>query len=114
MKAEAKRRGIVLPPKAKKAEIEALLQTVTVRGAVESDLAELAKRDPHLPATALAASALELARQMDDPENSATAKSMCSRALTEVLDRLAAQAPAKAKGDRIDELAQRRASRRSA
>lgn len=76
----------------------------TVLAAVESDLKVLGKRRPDLPDTALAASALEIARQLDDPENSATSKSMCSRALAETMDRLEQLAPAKKEGDKLDEL----------
>lgn len=106
LRAEAARRGITLPRKAKKADLELLLndEPRTVADAVRHDLAALAKREPSIPDTALAASALELARQLDDPDNSATSKSMCSRALTEVMDRLEALAPPKREGDRLDEL----------
>jgi len=38
--------------------------------------------------SALAAAALELARQLDNPRTSATAKSMCAGRLQEALDRL--------------------------
>jgi hypothetical protein len=112
LRAEAARRGVKIPAKAKKAEIEALLNAVprTVVDAVEYDLAALAERAPSIPNTALAASALELARQLDDPDNSATSKSMCSRALTETMDRLEALAPPKREGDRLDKLRDSRAS----
>ena len=112
LRAEAARRGIELPAKANKAEIEVLLGETrrTVVAAVEHDLAALAKREPSIPSTALAASALELARQLDDPDNSATSKSMCSRALTEALDRLEEMAPPKREGDRLDKLRNSRVS----
>jgi hypothetical protein len=112
LRAEAARRGVAIPARARKAEIEALLNAVprTVVDAVEHDLAVLAEREPSLPKTALAASALELARQLDDPDNSATSKSMCSRALTEAMDRLEDMAPPKREGDRLDKLRDRRAS----
>lgn len=117
LRAEAAARGITVPAKAKKSELEALLGPVdalTVAAAVQRDLDALGKRAPGLPLTALAASALELARQMDDPTNSATSKSMCAKALSETLDRLDDLAPAVKEGDRVDELADRRASRRVA
>jgi hypothetical protein len=117
LKDEAHRRGITVPPKARKAEIEELLGVEddhTVVAAVQRDLDSLGRRLPRLPKTALAASALELARQMDDPQNSATSKSMCSRALIETLDRLEELAPPVKEGDRVDELAEKRSSRRSA
>jgi thioredoxin-like negative regulator of GroEL len=62
---------------------------------------------------ALAASALELARQMDAPGNSATSKSMCAKAHSDIVARLAEMAPPKREEDRIDELGARRATRRS-
>jgi hypothetical protein len=80
----------------------------TVLTAVESDLKVLGKRRPDLPDTALAASARELARQLDDPDNSATSKSMCSRALTETMERLEQMAPPKKEGDWIDSIKNRR------
>lgn len=59
----------------------------------------------------LAASALELASQLDDPGVSATAKAACARALRECLDRLRELAPPAVEDDRLDELAGRRAGR---
>ena len=79
--------------------------------AVRRDLAELALRDPRLAQSALAASALALAAQLDDPGNSATSKSMCARALAETFDRLRALAPPVVEEDGIDELAARRSGR---
>lgn len=61
---------------------------------------------------ALAATALALAAELDDPENSATSKSMCARALTETLEKLRAMAPAeRPKVSKLDELRARRESR---
>lgn len=85
-------------------------KTPTVAG-VERDLAAIAKRDPELAKSGLAASALALAREMDD-DNSATSKSMCARALLDTLDRLRQLAPAKEEKDGVDELSARRAARR--
>ncbi|HTU15646.1 MAG TPA: hypothetical protein VMF31_10635 [Solirubrobacterales bacterium] len=116
LKAEAKRRGITLPSRAKKAEIEELLGIGverTVVAGVERDLAELAKRAPALLNTALAATALELAKQLDSKTNSATSKSMCAKSLTETMDRLDELAPPKKEGDRLDALAARHADRRT-
>jgi hypothetical protein len=58
---------------------------MSVVKAVKRDIADIRKRDKALGDSALAASALVLAEQLDDPENSATAKSMCARALREAL-----------------------------
>ena len=81
---------------------------VTVEAAVERDLAQF---PPELAGSALAASALALAREIDQAGNSATSKSMCARALTETLEKLRALAPAEKEADKLDDLARRRASR---
>ncbi len=52
-----------------------------------------------------------LAGELDRPGNSATSRSMCARAFLEGWDRLRALAPADDEGDRLDELAGRRAVR---
>lgn len=84
---------------------------VSVVEAVERDLRALALLDAALAESALAAAALALARELDNPRNSATSKSMCARALTETLDRLRELAPEESKEDRLDELTARRAER---
>jgi hypothetical protein len=84
---------------------------LTVVGAVRGDLAEIKKRDPRLAKSALAASALALARELDS-DTSATSKSMCARALLETMDRLRVLAPAKEERDKVDELSARRDARR--
>lgn len=81
---------------------------VTVLAAVEGDLAEL---DAGLAGSALAATALALAREIDKPTNSATSKSMCARALAEMLDRLRELAPPDVVSDALDELTSRRDAR---
>lgn len=63
---------------------------------------------------ALAASALALAAEMDDPENSATSKSMCARALHDALEQLRELAPPKRETDDVDDLEAKRAKRRDA
>ena len=62
---------------------------------------------------ALAATAVALAAELDDPGNSATSKSMCAKALTDTLEKLAAaaaDAPA-GKVSKLDELRARRNAR---
>lgn len=66
-----------------------------------------------LMGSALAALALELASQLDDPGNSATAKSMCAGQLRDTMDRLRELTPKQAEKDGLDELAARRAGRRA-
>jgi hypothetical protein len=63
--------------------------------------------------SALAATALALARELDATGNSATAKSNCARVLVETLDRLRQLAPAAEASDRLDDLATRRVTRRA-
>lgn len=82
----------------------------SVTAAVEADLSELAKRDPRLARSAQAASAIALAREMDD-NNSATSKSMCAKALNETMDRLRELAPPQKENDGVDDLAARRTKR---
>lgn len=83
---------------------------LSVVAATRRDLKDLAKRDEPLARSALAASALALARELDNP-NSATSKSMCANALRDTLDRLRELAPAEKEQDRLDELADRRTRR---
>jgi hypothetical protein len=82
----------------------------SVGAAVERDLKGMGA----VADSALAATARALARELDDPGNSATSKSMCARALAETLDRLLALAPPKKEADKLDELNARRAKRRGA
>lgn len=87
-------------------------RSLKVVDAVKRDLALIAKRDKALAESSLAASALVLARALDNPRNSATSKSMCSRSLIETMDRLLELAPPAEEKDKLDELSSRRAARR--
>jgi hypothetical protein len=60
---------------------------------------------------ALAATARELARKLDDSKTSAHSKSMCARRLQETLDRLRELAPPTQTKDRVDELSRTRETR---
>lgn len=91
--------------------VVAVARAVTVVASVKRDLAALAKLDADLAASALAASALVLARQLDNPKVSATAKSMCARTLLDTLDRLRELAPDEQEDDQLDQLSARRAAR---
>jgi hypothetical protein len=82
--------------------------------ATERDLAELRKRDKDLADSTLAAVAVSMARELDNPYNSATSKSMCAGKLQDVMDRLRELAPPQKKGDALDDLADRRSARRAA
>lgn len=85
---------------------------MTVVRAVNRDLKALGDRA--LATSALAETALSLAREMDKKDNSATSKSMCARALIEVLEQLRDLAPPKRDADDIDDLASRRRERQAA
>lgn len=87
------------------------MSDLSVGAAVRRDLDTLAKRAPDLAESALAASSLRLAEALDDPNNSATSKSMCARALLDTLDRLLELAPAPEENTPVDELRAKRATR---
>lgn len=78
---------------------------------VERDLADLRKRSAPLADSALAASALAMALEIENPYNSSTSKSMCARVLIDTMDSLRELAPSEEKKDGLDDLASRRAAR---
>jgi hypothetical protein len=78
---------------------------------VESSVREEISTIPQ-PAPSLAAAAVALAREMDDPDNSATSKSMCGKALLETMKRLRELSPPAKKETPLDELSRQRAARR--
>ena len=84
---------------------------MSVVEAVERDLKGLG---PKAADTSLAATALALARELDEPGNSATSKSMCAKSMVEVLRELRALMPAKQEADQLDDLTARREARRRA
>lgn len=86
---------------------------MSVVDAVRKDLAAFAKTDRGLAESALAATVLALAYELDNPGNSATSKAMCAGQLRESMDRLRELMPPKAKKDALDELSARRAKRRA-
>jgi hypothetical protein len=83
---------------------------MTVESAVEHDIKFLG---PKAAESALAATALALARELDG-ENSATSKSMCAKALIDTMRELRAVSPPKMEADGLDDLTARREARRSA
>lgn len=85
---------------------------LSVASAVQRDLEELERRLEGIGESGLAATALTLARELDKPKNSATSKSMCAKALREVMDRLLELVPPEEEKDDLDDLAARRAQRR--
>ena len=115
----AKARRVLVEMSALRAE-ELLGQPLTstvaptrVVDATELEIASLAKREASISDTALAAAAIALAYQIDNPFNSATSKSMCARELRETMAKLRELAPVGEEPDGIDQLAGRRANRRS-
>lgn len=66
-----------------------------------------------LATSALAASALALAREIDNAGNSATSKSMCARELREHMEQLRSLIPTDQEADELDDLARRREARRA-
>lgn len=81
---------------------------VTVTEAVLKDLEQFGD----LKGSALAASAIALAKELDSATNSATSKSMIARELREHMDRLRELAPPMEEADGVDELAKQRERRR--
>jgi hypothetical protein len=89
--------------------------TDTVAKAVQRDLDTIAETAPQIANGALAMTALSLAASIDDPDTSPTARSMCARALVDVISKLNDQVPeVAAADDPIDALASRRAKRKAA
>lgn len=84
---------------------------MSVVAAVKRDLDSIRKLDRDVAESALAASALVLAEQLDSPKNSATSKAMCAKSLIETLDRLHELAPDREEDDKVDEISARRAAR---
>lgn len=82
------------------------------RGGVEAATRRDLKRLPDdLAESSLAESALALARELDDPENSATSKSMCAKAHLEVMTRLRELAPPEERKGQLHALKSGRADR---
>lgn len=78
-----------------------------VEAATKRDLAKLPK---DLAESALGASALALARELDGG-NSATSKSMCAKAHLELMDRLRELAPPEEEKDALNDIEAQRAKR---
>jgi len=93
-----------------KPSLPAVHETGDVAQAVERDLARAPQQ---LATSGLAQVILAMARELDDPTNSATAKSMVARSLLDANDRLNALMPATQEADALDDLARRREARRA-
>lgn len=81
---------------------------MSVEAAVERDLKRLPEE---LAESALAASALAMAREIDRSSNSATSKSMCQARLQDSLRELRELAPPAEEADQLDDLSARRKAR---
>jgi hypothetical protein len=85
----------------------------SVASAVEEDLEMIRKRDAKVADSALAAAALRMGRELDDPFNSASAKAQCARALHAHMDRLLELSPpGQEKEGKLHELKSQRKARR--
>jgi hypothetical protein len=79
--------------------------------AVERDIADIAKRDSELAESGMAAAALRMAYELENPWNSATSKAQCAKSMRELLEALlerAGEAPTK---DGVDALSAEREAR---
>lgn len=85
---------------------------VSDRGEVElAVLADLKALPKEFRGSSVAAAALAMAREIDDPGNSATSKSMCAARLIEAMERLSVLVPEKPKESKLDEIGKRREQR---
>jgi len=84
-----------------------------VQEAVARDIARVSVTSPELASGALAATALAVAAQIDNPKNSATSKSMLARVLVDALDRLFTLTPEERADDGIDQLTRARQKRKA-
>lgn len=81
--------------------------------AVEHDLATLREHAPELADSALAASAVAMALEIEDPYNSATSKANCQARLADALKELRELAPPAERKDAVDEIGLKRDARRA-
>lgn len=93
--------------------LSSMVAPTRVIDSTAAEIASLVKRAPELEQSSLAATAIALAYQIEDPFNSATSKSMCARELRETMSKLRELAPPADEEDGIDELSARRAERRT-
>lgn len=84
-----------------------------IQAAVERELESIRRRSPDLADSALAASAMAMAFEIEQPFNSATSKSQCARAMQGTLRELRELAPPEEARDAISKLSDEREERRS-
>lgn len=90
-----------------------MARVLSVVAATQRDLAAIRKVDADLAKSSLAAAALSLAVELDEPGNSATSKAMCASALAKTLEQLRSMLPERVELDGLDDLITRRAERRA-
>lgn len=93
--------------------VDGELPTARRTNVIDAVQRDVDKLPEELAESGLAATAISLAYELEDPFNSATSKSMCAKALGEALAQLRALAPAKQEADKLDDLTARREARRS-
>lgn len=79
--------------------------------AVERDIAAIAERDLKVAESGMAAAAVRLAYELENPYNSATSKAQCAKSLRELIERLLEEAPAEEKEDEVSRIGASRSSR---
>lgn len=79
--------------------------------AVERDIAEIARRDPELAASGMAAAALRMAYELENPWNSATSKAQCAKSMRELIEALLERAPEAPNEDGVDAIGAEREAR---
>lgn len=85
---------------------------MSVVEAVDRDLAALREIAPELADSAMAATALALAGEIDRSKNSATSKAMCAKVVIDIFEQLRELAPERGeREDRLVDLTARRAAR---
>jgi hypothetical protein len=84
---------------------------VHVVEAAMREVEAIRERDEELAGSALSASAVALAYEIEHPFNSATSKSMCAREMRDTLDRLRELMPPEEKPDAISDIEAQRAKR---
>lgn len=99
------------PGDPREAAAAVIAQVVTVTEAVAAELSRLDGLGVEASGSPLGAAAFALAAEIDSPGTSATAKSLCVRALRECLTDLWEQTPDELERNPLDELRARRASR---
>lgn len=84
-----------------------MARVLSVVAAVRRDLRAIGRLDRDLARGGLAAAALAMAVQLDDPDVEASAKASCARTLKTTMEKLMELAPSKQTEDNVHELGDR-------